>query len=67
MQVLPSFPKSVWSPSDRDLWRLWNYSQLTRRPPAIDSSDLEDAEFLLAALCVESMDLGAEFSMNECP
>ena len=65
MQVLPSFPKSVWSPSDRDLWRLWSYSQLTRRLPVIDSSDLEDAEFLLAALCVESLDLCVESSMNE--
>lgn len=65
MQMLPSFPVTVWNPSASDLWRLWNHSKAARRPSVIDSSDLEDMEFLLSALRVESLALCAEISKNE--
>ena len=65
MQVLPSFPESEWTPSASDLWRLWNSSK-TRRPSVTHhSSDLEEAEFLLAALCAESLGLCPEIPLNE--
>ncbi len=65
MQMLPSFPPSVWNPSASDLWRLWNQFKAARRPSVNNSSDLEDAEFLLSALRVESLALCAETPMNE--
>jgi hypothetical protein len=51
MQMLPSFPETVWTPSASDLWRLWNLSK-TKRQSVTHSSDLEDAEFLLSTLSV---------------
>ena len=65
MQMLPSFPVSAWNPSASDLWRLWNHFKAARRPSVIDSSDLEDAEFLLSALRAESLALYAETLKNE--
>lgn len=64
MQMLPSFPESEWTPSASDLWRLWSRSK-TSRPSVTHASDLEDAEFLLAAISVESIGPCSDISMNE--
>jgi hypothetical protein len=55
MQMLPSFPETMWTPSASDLWLLWNISKSKRQSVTL-SSDLEDAEFLLSALSVEVED-----------
>jgi hypothetical protein len=55
MQMLPPFPESVWTPSASDLWRLWN-QHLNKRPSVTHLSDLEDAEYLLSALCVDRVE-----------
>lgn len=52
MQMLPSFPESVWTPSASDLWRLWNGSR-TKRASVSYCSDLEETEHLLSALSAE--------------
>ena len=64
MQMLPSFPESVWTPSASDLWRLWNRFKAGRLSVNL-SSDLEEAEFLLSALCVESSGLCSDMLLNE--
>jgi len=60
MQMITSFPGSVWTPTASDLWRIWNRSKLARRPVVAFSSDVEEAEFLLSALSVESRPLHAD-------
>jgi hypothetical protein len=55
MQMLPSFPESVWTPSASDLWRLWNGVK-TKRASVCHCSELEDAEHLLSALSAECWD-----------
>ena len=52
MQILPSFPESVWTLSASDIWRLWNGGR-TKRVSVSHCSDLEDAEHLLSALDIE--------------
>jgi hypothetical protein len=64
MQVLTPFPYSAWTPSASDLWRLWNASK-TPRPSVAHLSDVEDAEFLLAALGAARIALCVETSTNE--